>query len=157
MIKLKPEVSQNAGAIALAPVAVLATFAVVLAFTNLGLAQSASPLATVSVETRPLGKEIPRDFVGFSLEVSTGGQGLAAFKAKQPGGSSDKVAKEGQYALGRPGNPNTGFFHFMRNLGPGILRLGGNSQDNSCWDLQQAPHPDACEAALNAGDLKLFS
>ncbi|MGH9378359.1 MAG: hypothetical protein ACRD1I_06115 [Terriglobia bacterium] len=157
MRKQKLEVPQNAVAIAFMPSVISFMFAVVLAFTNLGFAQSAPPLATVSVETKTLGREIPRDFVGFSLEVSTGGQGLAAFKAKQPGGSSGKMTKEGQYALGRPGNPNTGFFHFMRDLGPGILRLGGNSQDNSCWDLQQAPHPDACEAALNAGDLKLFS
>lgn len=120
-------------------------------------AQSTVPLATVSVETKTLGREIPRDFVGFSLEVSTSGQGVAAFKAKQPDGSSGETTEEGEYALGRPGSPNTGFFHFMRDLGPGILRLGGNSQDNSCWDPQQAPHPDACKAVLNAGDLKLFS
>ena len=29
----------------------------------------------------------------------------------------------------------------MRNLGPGFLRLGGNSQDNTCWDRAHAPHP----------------
>lgn len=124
-----------------------------LAITTRGWAQSAAPLATVSVETNSLGKEIPRDFVGFSLEVSTGGQGLAAFKGTEPG----KTAKEGEYVLGRPGDPNTGFFRFMRDLGPGILRLGGNSQDNSCWDPQQAPHPEACKADITADDLKLFS
>lgn len=138
-------------------VSAIVLIAASLVFTNPVQAQSTVPLATVSVETKTLGREIPRDFVGFSLEVSTSGQGVAAFKAKQPGGSSGKTAEEGEYALGRPGNPNTGFFHFMRDLGPGILRLGGNSQDNSCWDPQQAPHPDACKAALNAGDLKLFS
>ena len=45
----------------------------------------------------------------------------------------------------------------LRDLGPGILRMGGNSQDNSCWDPKEAPHPEACKATLNAGDLKLFS
>lgn len=113
------------------------------------------PLATISVEAKQIGKEIPKDFVGFSLEVSTGGQGLAAFKEGVK--SAGATARQGEYALGTPENPNTGFFRFMRDLGPGILRLGGNSQDNSCWNPQQAPHPEACKASLNAADLKLFS
>lgn len=114
-------------------------------------------LATVSVQTQPLGEQIPRDFVGFSLEVSTSGQGITAYKAGSTGAASARREESGQYALGHPGAPNTGYFRFMRDLGPGILRLGGNSQDNTCWDPSQAPHPADCKAALSAGDLRLFS
>jgi hypothetical protein len=130
---------------------------------SLSLAVSMTPvkaagtqLATISVQTNVLGKEIPRDFVGLSLEVSESGQGLAALQRNQLGGTSIP-AEQPQYALGHPGAPNDSFFQFMRNLGPGVLRLGGNSQDNSCWDPRQAPHPGWCQATLNAGDLKLFS
>lgn len=112
-----------------------------------------SPVAVVSVATRTPGKQIPRDFIGFSLEVSTGGQGITAFQGKQGSGSSEQSV----YALGHPGSPNQGYFQFMKDLGPGILRLGGNSQDNTCWDRAQAPHPEGCEAELKAGDLKLFN
>ena len=116
-----------------------------------------SRLAAVSVETGTLRGEIPRDFLGFSLEVSTVGQGIGAFAGPNAPGAATEPAEQIVYALGRPGAPNEGYFRFMRNLGEGILRLGGNSQDNSCWDRAQAPHPEACEAELNAGDLRLFS
>lgn len=134
------------------------------AFLSLGLGlllvpgcSKQAPLATITVQPAALGAQIPRDFVGFSLEVSTGGQGLHAFRQSQAGSSSGKPAEEIQYALGRPGAPNTGFFQFMRNLGPGILRLGGNSQDNTCWDPKRAPHPEWCQAALTPSDMQLFA
>lgn len=114
-------------------------------------------LATVSVQTQPLGAEIPRDFVGFSLEVSTAGEGVKAYKASSPGAIAVQTTETGDYALGHPGAPNTGYFRFMRDLGPGVLRLGGNSQDNTCWDPKRAPHPAECKAAINAGDLRLVS
>lgn len=114
-------------------------------------------LATVSVQTQPLGEQIPRDFVGFSLEVSTSGQGITAYKAGSTGAASARREESGQYALGHPGAPNTGYFRFMRDLGPGILRLGGNSQDNTCWDPKQAPQADECKGTLTAGELRLFS
>ena len=117
-------------------------------------AGGAAPLATVSVTTGALNGEIPRDFIGFSLEVSTAGQGIGAFQGDSAAG---RAAEQPIYALGHPGHPNQGFFRFMRNFGPGILRLGGNSQDNSCWDRAHAPHPDACQADITAGDLRLFS
>ena len=95
---------------------------------------------------------MPKDFVGISLEVSTAGQGIGAFSPY--GKSATRVA---QYALGTPEAPNSVFFRFLRNLGPGILRLGGNSQDNTCWNLQAAPHRDWCKGELTSGDLRLFS
>jgi hypothetical protein len=126
-----------------------------LAFPILLLPQT--PLATVNVNTLELEKTIPQDFVGISLEVSTGGQGLAVPPANMQMGKPSLPAAQYVYSLGEPGSPNTAFFEFMRNLGEGVLRLGGNSQDNTCWDADAAPHPDWCKAKLLPGDLKLFS
>ena len=122
--------------------------------TGPGSSFAASPpqLATVSVQTKTLGRQIPKDFVGFSLEVSTAGQGLARFAQ---GGTNARL--RAIYALGRPGVPNQGFLQFMRNLGPGILRLGGNSQDNTCWNSASAPHPDRCQGELTTADFRLYS
>lgn len=120
--------------------------------------ETPTPMATISVETKPLGRRIPQDFVGLSLEVSTAGQGLPAFKgSRSTDGSLRSQPMETQYALGHPGAPNLVFFQLMRNFGAGVLRLGGNSQDNSCWDQEKAPHPEWCQAALDAGDFRLFS
>jgi len=115
----------------------------------------AAPIATVTVETARLGVEIPSHFIGYSLEVSTAGQGIGAFQG--PAAGAGPSADEAVYALGRPEAPNAGYFQLMRNLGAGILRLGGNSQDNSCWDRAAAPHPEACAAELAAPDLRLFA
>jgi hypothetical protein len=112
-------------------------------------------IATVSIETKPLGAHIPKDFAGFSLEVSTAGQGIGAFELG--GVKAASTAEAGEYALGTSNAPNEAFFRFMRNLGPGILRLGGNSQDNTCWNLAAAPHPDWCNAPLSTADFQLFS
>lgn len=114
----------------------------------------AEPLARITVSNEELYGTIPRDFVGFSLEVTTAGQGIGAFQGES---AAARPAEQPVYALGHPGFPNDGFFRFMRNLGPGFLRLGGNSQDNSCWDRAHAPIPDACQAALGPEDLRLFS
>ena len=111
-----------------------------------------TPLATVTVQTESLGRQIPKDFVGFSLEVSTAGQGLQSFAA---GGKT--ASRRAEYSLGSAGAPNRGFFQFMRNLGPGILRLGGNSQDNTCWNPSAAPHPGLCQGALSTADFRLYS
>lgn len=116
------------------------------------VARAQNPLATVSVETKELGPEVPKDFVGISLEVSTAGQGIGAFA---PGGTGP--VRVAEYALGTPGAPNEAFFRFLRNLGPGILRLGGNSQDNTCWNAAAAPHRDWCKGELSSGDFRLFS
>ncbi|HKW68151.1 MAG TPA: hypothetical protein VJP04_12740 [Terriglobales bacterium] len=109
-------------------------------------------MAAISVETKTPGRQIPKHFVGFSLEVSTAGQGLARFA--QGGGNAPPRAV---YALGTPGAPNQGFFQLMRNLGPGILRLGGNSQDNTCWKPASAPHRDRCQGELTTTDFRLYS
>jgi len=136
---------------------VLPFFAATLAAPSAMLAQARaagapSPLATVSVESERLGAAIPPDFIGISLEVSTAGQGIGAFQS-----AGGPVAEQPVYALGHPGAPNRVYFRLLRNLGAGILRLGGNSQDNTCWDRSRAPHPEACEAELDAGHLRLFA
>lgn len=135
--------------------AALLTFAVVTTlsvFAQKPNESATSPIATITVNTKTLGTEIPRDFVGFSLEVSTGGQGIPAFGGKAPTAKTE----QGLYGLGYPSAPNRGYFQFMKNLGPSILRLGGNSQDNSCWDKAQAPHPEACDAEIKPEDLRLW-
>lgn len=120
-----------------------------------GALSAQTKLATVSVDTKTPGARVPEDFVGISLEVSTAGQGIGAFA---PGATAAKSkAALAEYALGEPGAPNKVFFKFLRNLGPGILRLGGNSQDNTCWKPTTAPHPDWCKGPIGLGDLGLFS
>jgi hypothetical protein len=113
---------------------------------------SSAPLATVSVGTETRGPAIARAFIGISLEVSTAGQGIGAFQ-----GAGTAPVEQSVYALGHPGAPNRIYFRLLKNLGVGILRLGGNSQDNTCWDRERAPHPEACDGALDAGDLRLFA
>lgn len=120
---------------------------------------SAKPVATVSVNTQKLGAQIPKDFLGFSNEVSTAGMGLPTPTAEargsiQPPAGVPADAQLG-YVLGQPGAPNTGFFKMMRNLGPGLLRQGGNSQDLTCWDPSAAPHPKQCQGPITPGMLKL--
>ncbi|HZT71365.1 MAG TPA: glycosyl hydrolase family protein [Terriglobia bacterium] len=119
------------------------------------------PVATVSVNTQQLGAEIPRDFLGFSNEVSTAGMGLPAPSEQARGNirPPSDVPSDAQlaYVLGEPGAPNIGFFTMMKNLGPGVLRLGGNSQDNTCWDPKSAPHPQWCQGPITPGLLKLYS
>jgi hypothetical protein len=100
-------------------------------------ASAAQPaLAKVTVKTAPVGSEIPRGFVGISLEVSAQGQALPTPPKNLQMGPLAHPSAQHDCALGHPGEPNTGFFRFMRNLGPATLRLGGNSEDNTCWDAK---------------------
>jgi hypothetical protein len=114
-------------------------------------------MAVVTVQTRTLGREIPRDFIGYSVEVSTGGQGISASERVKSDSSPGGATEQFVYGLGHPDAPNSGYFQFMKNLGPGILRLGGNSQDNVCWDPAHAPHPEGCDGVLTAPDFALYS
>jgi hypothetical protein len=123
-------------------------FAMATACAPLGWAQA--PIATIHVQTAPLNLRIPKDYVGMSLEVSVAGQGLNTnISAHNP--------RQIVYALGEPGSPNRDYFQFMRNLGAGVLRLGGNSQDNTCWDPAAAPHPERCKGTLTAANLQLWA
>ena len=132
---------------------------IVAASGRLLAAQSAPPLAAIRVNARRLGARIPKDYSGFSNEVSTAGMGLpqpsaqASGSARLPAGVPPGAHLV--YVLGEPGAPNSGFFRFMRDLGPGVLRLGGNSQDNTCW--RSAPHPAWCHGAITPGLLRLYA
>jgi len=122
---------------------------------------AAPRVASVTVNRERLGVQIPRNFLGFSNEVSTAGMGLPKPSEQARGNiqpPSDVPADARlAYVLGEPGAPNTGFFMMMSDLGPGVLRLGGNSQDNTCWDPKAAPHPKWCEGPITPGLLKLYS
>jgi hypothetical protein len=66
----------------------------------------------VAVDEAPRGPEIPLDFLGVSLEYGKNG-------------ALD--------SLGHPGSPNHSYLQLLRNLGKGVIRIGGNSQDVACW------------------------
>ena len=124
-------------------------------------AKPVPPVATVSVNAQQPGAQIPKDFLGFSNEVSTAGMGLPTPTSQARGNiqppSDVPAGAQLDFVLGQPGAPNTGFFTMMKDLGPGVLRLGGNSQDNTCWDPKAAPHPKWCEGPITPGLLKLYS
>ncbi len=70
-----------------------------------------TPLARIAVALDRPGTRIPSDFMGLSIEYPA----VAAY-------------------LGvTPASPNTVFRHLLTNLGSGSLRVGGDSQDTSCW------------------------
>ncbi len=58
--------------------------------------------------------------------------------------------------FGVPSHPNNVFFQFMRNLGPGTLRMGGSSQDQHCWDMNLAPNPAGCYEPVSADDMQSY-
>ena len=122
---------------------------------------AAPPVAKVTIHIRRPGARIPPGFVGFSNEVSTAGMGLPTPTAEAQGGIQRPAGVPAKaqltYVLGEPGAPNLGVYKMMRNLGPGLLRLGGNSQDNTCWDEKAAPHPAWCHGAITRGMLKLYA
>jgi len=82
----------------------------------------AQNLASVAITRTPGGKAVPKDFVGLSVEEDIG---LKYF--------------------GPSNNPNKVFFTLMRNIGPGTLRMGGNSEDYVCWTgAPGRPYKRAC-------------
>jgi len=91
-------------------------------------------LATVRVDVDHLGKTVPSDFDGFSIEV-------------------DDAAT---MYLGPAGAPNLVFYQLLKNLGGGTIRIGGNSVDYSCWDPSRAPHPSRCHFTITEPELEGF-
>jgi len=79
----------------------------------------AQNVATVSVNVSLLGRVIPTDFAGFSIEVDD---------------SANKY-------LGVASSPNLVFYQLLKNLGKATIRIGESSQDYSCWNPSQAPQP----------------
>lgn len=105
------------------------------AFGVIAVRGAAQNLGTVSVQVAPLGRLIPKDFSGFSIEVR------AAARAY----------------LGPPDRPNRVFFQLLKNLGAGSIRIGGDSQDLSCWNPQQAPQPQRCRFTITPADIQGFA
>jgi hypothetical protein len=70
-----------------------------------------APLARVAIDVDRPGALIPPDFDGLSIEYPAIGAYLGATTAY----------------------PNTVFRRLLSNLGRGSLRIGGDSQDTSCW------------------------
>jgi hypothetical protein len=83
---------------------------------------SVQQLATVYVNVESPGTVIPKDFGGLSIEVE------------------DAARKY----LGPASSPNLVFYQLLKNLGQGTIRIGGDSGDYSCWDVNSAPQPKDC-------------
>src|SRR5215470_18315900 len=95
---------------------------------------NAQNLATVSVNVSSLGKVIPTDFDGFSIEVDD---------------SANKY-------LGVASSPNLVFYQLLNNLGKATIRIGGSSEDYSCWNPSQAPQPAGCTFTITQDGLNGF-
>jgi len=105
--------------------------ALVLAGRGIANAQN---VATVSVNVSSAGKVIPSDFNGFSIEV-------------------DDAANK---YLGVASSPNLVFYQLLKNLGKATIRIGGNSEDYSCWNPSQAPRPAGCKFTITQDALNGF-
>jgi hypothetical protein len=95
---------------------------------------NAQNVATVSVNVSSLGKVIPTDFDGFSIEVDD---------------SANKY-------LGVASSPNLVFYQLLENLGKSTIRIGGSSEDYSCWNPSQAPQPAGCTFTITQDGLNGF-
>lgn len=79
-------------------------------------------VASVNVTTGTTGKLIPANFAGYSLELENNG------------------------FLGNSSSPNTVFLQSMKNLGTGVLRMGGNSTDR--WRWTSPPQSGLCTGSI---------
>jgi hypothetical protein len=82
-----------------------------------GCGAPASPFAEVRVDAAASGPTIPTTFAGLSLEYNLVTQDLA----------------------------NPVFRQLMKNLGGGILRIGGDSGDRTCWHPPGTTRPSWCQ------------
>ena len=91
---------------------------------------------TVVVDLGQLGRTLPEDFVGLSIEYPL----------------------VGPY-LGRdPAQLNPAFQRLLENLGTGVLRIGGGTTDTSCWRTEVgAPLPSGCTIEISANALRIIA
>ncbi len=87
-----------------------------------------APLARIVVTLDKPGALIPSDFTGLSIEYPAVGAYLGV----------------------TPLYPNTVFRRLLTNLGPGSLRIGGDSQDTSCWRPTGDSDRTGCAFTINA-------
>ncbi len=81
-----------------------------------------APLARIVVAPDKPGALIPSDFTGLSIEYPA----------------------VGAYLGTDPAYPNTIFRRLLTNLGLGSLRIGGDSQDTSCWSPPNSSDRTGC-------------
>jgi hypothetical protein len=92
--------------------------------------------ATVLVDLAKVGRTVPADVVGLSLEYPL----------------------VGSYLGREPGQLNPAFKRLLRNLGTGTLRVGGNSTETSCWRTEAgAPLPAGCSIEISANALRVIA
>lgn len=88
-------------------------------------------VATVTVGSTPAGNPVAQQFEGFSIERPN----------------------EVEQYFGHLDNPNRGFFTLARQLGSGVIRIGGNSADEDCWgDPSLLPNPGFCHYQFGPDD-----
>ena len=91
---------------------------------------------TVAVDLADLGRTLPADFVGLSLEYSL----------------------VGSYLGREPAQLNPVFKRLLMNLGSGTLRIGGNSTDTSCWRTAAGdPLPAGCTIEISSNSLRIIA
>lgn len=94
-----------------------------------------APAVDATVGTSPTGQPLPPGFVGLSLEYPA----IQAYTGSRPGRALVRL---------------------IRNLSPGhrpVLRIGGNSTDETWWPRQGQPAPRGATFALNEGWLRATS
>lgn len=94
---------------------------------------SAQTMGTVSVDVTSLGKPIPQDFEGFSIQFDPSPENLFRGVQDSPG-----------YVLGTAEAPNQVMYQLIKNLGAGTLRTNSGEVSEPCWDSSSAPFPQAC-------------
>lgn len=91
------------------------------------------PLARVIVADQ-LGARVPLDFDGISIEYPA----VPAYLGETPG------------------RPNAVFRRLIENLGRGSLRVGGDSQDTSCWSAASGIQRPGCAFTITPTLLRLL-
>ncbi len=92
--------------------------------------------ATVLVDLGDLGRSVPADLVGLSLEYTL----------------------VGSYLGREPGQLNSTFKRLLRNLGTGTLRIGGGSTDTACWRTSTGtPLPAGCSIEISSNSLRIVA
>ncbi len=99
-----------------------------------GSSLRAQSVATVHITRKPQGNAIPTDFMGLSIQQSAA---LTVFGPSTSG--------------------NTVLFTLMKNLGTGVLRIGGATADSGCWNGEPAPTPSICESTLTSADFNSWA
>ena len=94
---------------------------------------AAQDIATISVDVNDLGKAIPQDFEGFSIQFDHSIDNYFRGSQSSPA-----------HVLGGASSPNRVFYQLIKNLGRGTLRTNSGLDSEPCWNSSAAPVPEAC-------------